>query len=388
MTAALALILKIVLATWAILRDAAPYMLGGFLLAGVVRAFIPTAAIVKLLGKPKFSSVLWAAAIGVPLPLCSCGVVPMAAALRRAGASKGAVSSFVISTPETGVDSIAATYALMDVPMTVIRPVVAFVTAFLAGAAENLLGVPAPPVAARAAAAPQEETCAYGCAEEAKEEKEERCGCGCEEEGEDEEEPRGGVGPRVAFGVRYAFGEMFEDMAPYLLVGFAAAGILAAAVPPTLIAERLASPILQVVAMVILGTPIYVCATAATPIAAVLIAKGVTPGAALAFLLAGPATNAASIAVLTKYLGRRSVVIYLVTIVVVAVAAGIAVNALYDGFGWPPAAKVGAAETAGRVDYVGTITAAAFLLLCVNGLRRKWWRKRRKQGRIVRGALE
>lgn len=349
-------ILRDILAsTWELLVEAGPYMLAGFFFAGLVRALIPPGAVVRFLGKRNLASVLWAAAVGVPLPLCSCGVIPMAAALRREGASKGAVSSFVISTPESGADSVLATYALMDVPMTVVRPLVAFATAFAAGVAELLFGRPEP----------------------AREAETGRCGCGCDDaaEGEDERRPAG-FGARVASGLRYAFGEMFEDMAIYLFAGFLAAGVLAALVPPAFIAQRLSSPTLQIVALVILGAPVYVCATAATPIAAVLVAKGVTPGAALAFLLAGPATNAASLAVLTKYLGRRSVVIYLATIIICALAAGVALNAFYDGFGLV-ATAVGAAPAAEGFDYVGTVAAAAFVLLCLNGLRLKLKSRRR-----------
>jgi uncharacterized membrane protein YraQ (UPF0718 family) len=349
---------NILTSTWELLREAGPYMLAGFFLAGVARAFLPASAVVKWLGKANMASVLRAAAVGVPLPLCSCGVIPMAAALRREGASKGAVSSFVISTPESGADSILATYALLDVPMTVVRPVAAFVTAFAAGAAELLFGRPEP------APSPKVEA--------------ESCGCDDDEAEEAAvERNRPGLAARVASGLRYAFGEMFEDMAIYLLAGFLVAGVLAALVPPAFVAERLAAPGLQIIALVVLGAPIYVCATAATPIAAVLVAKGVSPGAALAFLLAGPATNAAGLAVLTKYLGRRSVVIYLVTIILCAVAAGFALNAFYDGFGLVPVAA-GAAPAEGGFDYVGTVTAAAFLLLCLNGLRLKL--KSRREG--------
>jgi uncharacterized membrane protein YraQ (UPF0718 family) len=342
-------LVKVIASSWELLREAGPYMLAGFLLAGLVRALIPTGAVVKLLGKANVRSVFWAAAIGVPLPLCSCGVIPVAAALRREGASKGAVSSFVISTPESGADSILATYALMDLPMTLARPVWAFVTAFAAGIAEVIFGRPA-----AAEAAPQN-----------------ACACGCDGGDEDEEREARGLGGRLAAGLTYAFGEMFEDMAAYLLVGFLAAGVLAALVPPALVAEKLSSPALQIIALVIVGAPIYVCATAATPIAAVLVAKGVSPGAALAFLLAGPATNAASLAVLTKYLGRRSVVIYLAVIILCAVAGGFALNAVYAGLGLEAAAAGGAPPSEGAFDYVGTVTAVAFLLLCFNGLRLK-----------------
>ena len=342
-------VLDVVNSSWELVREAAPYMLAGFFLAGAVRAFVPTGAVVKFLGKAKVRSAFWAAAVGVPLPLCSCGVVPMAAALRREGASKGAVTSFVISTPESGADSILATYALMDLPMTIARPVLAFVTAFVAGVAEVLFGKPSAAPAAEGAA----------------------CACGCEDDCGGEESNKPGLARRLSGGLSYAFGEMFEDMAAYLLVGFLAAGLLAAVVPPAFVAERLSSPTLQIVALVVLGAPIYVCATAATPIAAVLVAKGVSPGAALAFLLAGPATNAASLAVLTKYLGKRSVAIYLVTIIVLAIGGGIALNAVYGGFGLAADVAAAAPAAEGGFDYFGTAAGVAFLLLCLNGLRLK-----------------
>lgn len=350
--------LDILASTWGLLREAGPYMLAGFFLAGLARALLPASAVTKWLGKANLASVLRAAAVGVPLPLCSCGVIPMAAALKREGASKGAVSSFVISTPESGADSILATYALLDIPMTVFRPIAAFFTAFAAGAAEVLFGRP------EAAASPTTEP--------------RSCVCGRDEEEKAAfEKTRPRLAARVGSGLNYAFGEMFEDMAIYLLAGFLAAGVLAALVPPAFVAERLSSPTLQIIALVVLGAPIYVCATAATPIAAVLVAKGVSPGAALAFLLAGPATNAASLAVLTKYLGRRSVVIYLITIILCAVAAGFALNAIYEGFALTPFAA-GAAPAEEGFDYVGTVTAAAFVLLCLNGLRLKL--KSRREG--------
>lgn len=353
----------ILASTWGLLREAGPYMLAGFFLAGLVRALVPAGAVVRFLGKRTLGSVFRAAAIGVPLPLCSCGVIPMAAALRREGASKGAVSSFVISTPESGADSVLATYALMDLPMTIARPIVAFATAVAAGVAELAFGRPAPAAAAETPACD--------------------CGCGDAETEKSEAKAAPPLGARVVAGLRYAFGEMFEDMAVYLIVGFVLAGVLAALVPPAFVAERLASPTLQIVAMVLLGAPVYVCATAATPIAAVLVAKGVSPGAALAFLLAGPATNAASLAVLTKYLGLRSVAIYLAVIILCAVAAGIALNAFYGGLDLAPAAFAGAPAAEGGFDYVGTVAAAAFVLLCLNGLRLKI--KSRRAGDVCDG---
>lgn len=358
------------LAAWDLLKDAAPWMLGGFFLAGIIRGFVPTARIARLFGRSSWVSVVKAAAVGIPLPLCSCGVIPVAAALRKAGASKGAVASFVIATPETGVDSIFATYALLDLPMLIARPAAAFATAAVAGIAENTLaGKDAPELK------PPLESCACGCGTERAASGKAANGCG-------DDAPGGSLWPRLGWGLRYAFGEMFEDMALYLLGGFLVAGVLAAFVPPSLIAERLSSPFYQIIALVLMGTPVYVCATAATPIAAVLIAKGLSPGAALAFLLAGPATNASSLAVLSKYLGGRALVIYLISIVVMSMVAGLILNAGYDALGLAPRVKAFAAAATGSPlqTYGESAAATVFLLLCLNGLRLKWRGRRPTTG--------
>lgn len=329
-------------------------MLLGFALAALVRGFVPVTAVVKLLGKPGIASVFRAAAIGVPLPLCSCAVVPVGAALKRAGASNGAVSSFVIATPETGLDSILTTYALMNWPMAVIRPVAAFVTAFAAGVAENIFGVPQPPTRALKFTAPEELCSEDGC---------------CDREDEEKtHDVKKSPGRRLWEGARYAFGEMFEDMAIYLIVGFVIAGFLAFVIPPTFIAARFASPWLQTVALVAVGAPIYVCATAATPIAAVLMSKGISAGAALAFLLTGPATNAASIAVLARYLGRRAVAVYLLSIIVVAVGAGLLTDVAVRTLNLSLPVKITAA-VGERRHALGDAAAVVFLLLCANGIR-------------------
>src|SRR5207244_568096 len=214
-------------------REASCFLLLGFVLAGVFAVIVPARLPTRVLGRGKIRSVLWASAIGTPLPLCSCGVLPTALGLARQGATRGATVAVLISTPETGVDSIALSYALMDPVITVFRPIAAFITATVAGIATNLWGAPRP--AARVGAT-------------------------------------GGLVTRLA--------------------------------------------------MLAIGIPIYTCASASTPVAAALVLKGLSPGAALVFLLSGPATNVGAIVVLLKFLGRRVVAIYLLSIAVVSVAAG------------------------------------------------------------------
>ncbi|MBE0618085.1 MAG: permease, partial [Proteobacteria bacterium] len=190
--------------SWHLLADSAPYLLFGFFAAGLLHGLVSTDAVGRHLGKGKLGSVVKAALFGIPLPLCSCGVLPAALGLRKKGASKGATVSFLVSTPETGVDSIALTYALMDPVMTLARPLAAFATAVLAGVAENLLGKEAP------TAEPP------------------RLPCGCREA----PLPAGtSPGRRVREGLRYAFADLLGDLAPWLAVGLLLAGLISALVP-------------------------------------------------------------------------------------------------------------------------------------------------------------
>jgi len=301
--------------SWHLFADSAPYLLFGFLAAGLLHGFVSTEAVGRHLGRGRLGPVVKAALLGVPLPLCSCGVLPAALGLRRKGASKGATVSFLVSTPETGVDSIALTYALMDPLMTVARPVAAFATAVAAGAMESFLGKDEP------AMEPP------------------RLPCGCREE-----PLPAGAGPtrRVREGLRYAFGDLLGDLAGWLVGGFLLAGLISVLVPDTFIQAHLGSGPLPLFVMLLVGVPLYMCATASTPIAAALVLKGLSPGAALVFLLAGPATNLASVTALTGTLGVRSTARYLVAIAVGSLAAGFALDGLYGALGLSARALIGA----------------------------------------------
>ncbi len=301
--------------SWHLLADSAPYLLFGFLAAGLLHGFVSTEAVGRHLGRGKLGSVVKAALFGIPLPLCSCGVLPAALGLRKKGASKGATVSFLVSTPETGVDSIALTYALMDPVMTIARPVAAFASAVAAGAAENLLGrddaPPEPP----------------------------RLACGCREEALPDGTP---LAQRLREGLRYAFTDLLADLALWLGVGFLLAGLIGVLVPADFVQNHLGSGVLPLFVMLAVGIPLYMCATASTPIAAALVLKGLSPGAALVFLLAGPATNVASLTALAATLGVRSTIRYLVAISVGALAAGLALDWVYGALGLSARALVGA----------------------------------------------
>lgn len=283
--------------------DAAPLLLMGLVLAGLMKAWIPSALLEKQLGKPGIGSVIKAALLGAPMPLCSCGVLPVAMGLRRAGASKGATVSFLISTPETGVDSIALSYGLLGPVMTIARPVVAVINAIAAGlltgwkevAATTQPGEHSKPCCAKQAA-PAEKT-------------------------------------SWRAGLHYTFGRLLDDMLPWLLVGMLFAAAVQTFVPAAWLAEWGRGPLAMVV-MVLVGIPMYICASASTPIAAGLLMAGVSPGAVLVFMLAGPASNIAAVGMVHKELGRRALLAYLGTVSGISIAAGLVLDKLIAIFNW------------------------------------------------------
>jgi uncharacterized membrane protein YraQ (UPF0718 family) len=298
------LLIQYLAATWLILVEAAPYVLGGFAAAGLVRALLPDELVARHLGGNSAGAVVKASLLGVPLPLCSCGVIPAAIGLRRQGAGRGPTAAFLVSTPETGVDSVAITWALLDPLMTVLRPLSAFVTATVTGLLINRL--------------PEEQA----------EPNVEAPTCGCSScEAAPPERPL--LTARLRDGVRYAFTELLGDIGGWLLLGIAIAGLLTVLVPPQLLAPLFEQRFLSLLLMLVVGIPMYICASASTPIAAALVLKGLSPGAALVFLLAGPATNAATITVVTRFWGRRTTLVYLAAIAGCAVTLGWLTDQLY-----------------------------------------------------------
>lgn len=331
-------------AAWGAAATAGPWLLVGLALAGMVKQFLPEALVHRHLGRDDVRSVTWAALLGAPLPLCSCSVIPAAAALRKAGASKSATTSFLIATPETGVDSVGATWALMDPVMTVVRPVAAILTALVAGGSVAALVRSGRVAAAPPAAGAPEASCPH-CAPPA----------------------RASLARRAWEGVRYGFGSLMADLAPWLLIGFAVAGLIAVLMPADFFGATVPNGWPALLLMLVAGLPSYVCATASTPIAAALVAKGLDPGAALVFLLAGPATNVATMGVVKQFLGGRVLVVYLATIGVVALACGWAVNALYPALGLTPATRVDEhALHAHGTDPLSAVSAALLLAYTVS----------------------
>ena len=280
--------------------DMSPYLLLGFLLAGLMHAFIPGGFYAKYLSKNGFRSVLNAALLGIPLPLCSCGVIPTAMSLRKEGASKGAVVSFLIATPQTGVDSILATYGLMGLPFAVIRPIAALVTALFGGA--TIKG--------------EELQCNAPDA----------TSCSC---GDHEAHAPQTFWQKIVEALRFGFVEMMQDIGKWLIVGLIVAAFITIAIPTEWFAVFHESTWASMLLVLCIAIPMYVCATGSIPIAVALMMKGLTPGAALVLLMAGPACNAASILVVRKVLGTRTLIAYLASIIVGSIVFGYIVDYLH-----------------------------------------------------------
>ena len=294
-----------------------PFLLLGFLLAGLMHAFIPGQIYSRYLAKPTFSSVLYSALFGIPLPLCSCGVIPTAMSLRKEGASKGAVASFLIATPQTGVDSIIATYSLMGLPFAIARPIIAFVTALFGGQMVNMTDkAPSP-------ALPRE-------GEESQHNKpvEAHCECGCGHNHEHSHEHEHSFIGKIKEALSYAFLEMMEDIGKWLMIGLIVAGLITVLVPDSFFEVFKDNSLASMLLVLAFAIPMYLCATGSIPIAVALMLKGLTPGSALVLLMAGPACNMASILVINKVMGRKTLIAYLASIIAGAVGFGLAIDHL------------------------------------------------------------
>ena len=281
-----------------LINGMAPYLLLGFFLAGVMHVFVPQTLYRRYLGGHSFRAVLNAALLGIPLPLCSCGVIPTAMSLRKEGASKGATVSFLISTPQTGVDSIIATYSLMGLPFALIRPLVALVTSLLGGCLVNKLDDKESPEVQEGASSVAEDVAQKSFVQ------------------------------RMKSAFRYAFVEMMQDIGRWLLLGLVVAGLITVFVPDSFFALFADKPLLSMLLVLVFAVPMYLCATGSIPIAVALILKGLSPGTALVLLMAGPAVNVASMLVISKVMGKKTLALYLLSIVSGAIFFGLGIDYL------------------------------------------------------------
>ena len=271
--------------------EMAPYLLLGFFIAGVLHVFVPQRFYARYLSRNNKLSVVWAALLGIPLPLCSCGVIPTAIGLKNEKASKGAIASFLIATPQTGIDSILATFSLMGLGFAIIRPTAALITGVCGGLLVNRLLRDDDVVDIDS--------------------------CSCQTE----------KGNKVWRVLKYAYYDMLRDIGLRLIIGLVVAALIQVAVPDEFFLQFGRQPLLQMLVLLVIAIPMYICSTGSIPVAAALMVKGLSPGAALVMLMAGPAVNLASILVVHKSMGRRFTSIYLMTIVAFAILFGLLLNA-------------------------------------------------------------
>ncbi|MDX9800738.1 MAG: SO_0444 family Cu/Zn efflux transporter [Spirochaetia bacterium] len=321
--------------TFFLFIDMSPYIILGMVLAGILSVLISRETVSRHIGSHTFSSILKASLFGVPLPLCSCGVIPAAVYIKRAGASHSAAMAFLISTPQTGIDSVIATYGLMGPFFAVFRPVSALLTGVWGGllslfldrdgradagagtdAAAEAAGKDAESDAAANTAAIEPGCCSTGsscCASPVR--------------------PTG-IRDKLKKIYDFVFIEFMDDIALQFVIGIIIAGFISYIIPDNFFQDTLFSGgISGMILMILIGIPIYVCSTTSIPIALALLAKGISPGAAYVFLIAGPATNAASLSILLKVLGKKQTIIYLVSIISGSLVSGAVID-LLASFPW------------------------------------------------------
>ncbi len=292
---------SIAMGFWSTVLEMSPYLLFGFFMAGLLSVLVSKQLVEKHLGGRGLWPVIKASLFGVPLPLCSCSVIPVTMSLRKHGASRGSAVSFLLSTPQTGVDSIFVTYALLGLVFAIFRPIAAFITGIIGGVMVNFFGdaIEKDPQ--------QNQTCNDEC-----------CSNGHR------------TNPLTRM-FRYGFITLPRDIGRAMLLGLVVAAFISALVPDGFFADKLGTGILPMFVMMLFGIPMYVCATASVPIAAALMMKGLTPGAALVFLMTGPATNAASIVLIWKLMGRATALTYLAAVAGCALLSGILLDYIIGG---------------------------------------------------------
>ena len=332
---------SIIVDFWGTVAEMSPYLLFGFFVAGVLSVLVSQRLVEKHLGGRGIWPLLKASLFGIPLPLCSCGVIPVSMSLHKQGASKGSTVSFLLSTPQTGMDSIFVTLSLLGPLFAIFRPLAALVTGLVGGGLVDVFGQSAqdetrdPPPDTRATSNEQQATI-----------------------------------NKVAGGLKYGFVTLPRDIGKALMVGLVIAALISAMVPPGYFADKLGPGVLQMVVMMFLGIPVYVCATASVPVAAALILAGLTPGAALVFLMTGPATNAASFVTIWKALCRATAITYLATVAGCAILGGILLDYIAVGVDFEIAARPGW-MLPNAVKYISAVVLLAVLTFAILGRRKQ-----------------
>lgn len=327
--------------------ETAPWLLLGLVLAGLLKALMQENAVQRWIGGEGVWPIVKAAVIGAPLPLCSCGVVPVAMGMRRGGASKGSTISFMLSTPENGVDSVSLTYVLLGPVMAIVRPVAGVTLGIFAGLLTGWKDTDG------AGKQVSETKCCGGHDHETK--------------SSDDDSMDQPFSQRLQAGLIYSMTRMVDDLRMWLLIGIVVAGAVVTFVPTELLTQWGSGPIAMLV-MIIAGVPMYICASASTPLAVSFAAVGLSPGTVLVFLLAGPATNIGTLGIINKEFGRRALIAYLTAIVVGSIGLGLATDLLYTEFGFSLASQTGA-EAHNHMDWYHYVSGLLLLIFFIPPVR-------------------
>ena len=313
---------------WQLFVLSAPWLLVGLLVAAIMKAWIPMDWLQKQLGGDGVKPVVKGALLGAPLPLCSCGVIPAAMQLRRGGAGKGATVAFLSATPETGVDSISVSYVLLGPVMAIVRPIAAIISAITSGL---LVGKATEHDKQTTGSAPVKSCCASKTAANIAPEPVKSSCCATNKTAPSQISRPQKLWQQAKDGIQYSTGKLLSDFYLWLMIGLFFAALVQTLVPMDALAKY-GSSIWTMLLMVLISVPMYVCATASTPIAAALMMMGISPGAALVFMQAGPATNIATISVVLKELGKRALAAYLFGVIVMSVFFGWLLDTALDYF--------------------------------------------------------
>lgn len=385
---------------WQLFLLSAPWLMLGLLIAGLLNVYLPANFLNKHLGKEGFWTTVKAALIGAPMPLCSCGVIPAAIGLRRAGASKSATTAFLVSTPETGVDSVSVSYVLLGPFMAVIRPIAAICSAIVAGV---LVGRDADKQQAKPSeveikasccdakpAEPAEPAVKASCCTRKPAESEVKASC-CDTK---PLEPQSSASccdqsktsplsqwQKMKQAVSFSCNKLLSDTMVWLVVGLFFAALVQTYVPESFLTQW-GSGIFAMLAVILISIPMYICATASTPIAAGLLLSGVSPGAVLVFMLAGPATNIATLGVVANELGKRAVAAYLIGVIGVALIFGFVTDYLVIEFGFVVSPLLGE-EHEVLPHWFSLICGVILLVLMLRLVVLAWQKKRKITGKSI-----
>ena len=314
-----------------------PYLLIGFLFSGFLSVMISQDEVERHLGKNQgFLGIFKASLFGIPLPLCSCSVIPVSASLKKHGASKGSVTSFLLSTPQTGVDSITLTYGLLGPVIAIVRPIIALIVGIIGGVAVNSLD------------------------DKYIEEENKKCHDTC---------CKSKSKSTLNKILTYSFITLPKDIAKPLIYGIIIAALISLFLPVDIIHNYMGGGIISMILMIIIGTPLYICATASIPIAVALISKGASIGSALVFLMVGPATNTTSIVTMLKIIGKKSTVIVLITLTILSVGFGLIIDSV-DIIQTIPSSNHHHHEHYSMMDYFLSIILMGILINAIYPIRR------------------